>query len=37
MIGNLFTLTGIPVDQISVRLAEPFDDPQGLQAGPRRR
>lgn len=34
MIDNLFTLTGIPVDQIFARLAEPFDDPKAYKAVP---
>ena len=34
MTSNLFTQTGIPVDQISVRLAEPFDDPQAYKPVP---
>jgi hypothetical protein len=34
MIDNLFTLTGIPVEQISARLAEPFDDPKAYKPVP---
>ena len=34
MSGKLFTLTGIPVEQISTRLAEPFDDPRAYKAIP---
>jgi len=34
MSGKLFTLTGIPVEQISTRLAEPFSDPKAYKPVP---
>lgn len=34
MSGYLFTLTGVPVEQISQRLAMPFDDPRAYKAVP---